>query len=25
MQTIRGQDSADGRTGPDPATAAFLF
>ena len=25
MQTIRGLDSADGRTGPDPATAAFLF
>ncbi|MGX5804034.1 aldo/keto reductase [Bradyrhizobium sp. Arg314] len=25
MQTIRGMDSADGRTGPDPATAAFLF
>ncbi|MDX8494853.1 aldo/keto reductase [Mesorhizobium sp. VK22B] len=24
-QTIRGMDSADGRTGPDPATAAFLF
>ncbi|MBZ9986582.1 aldo/keto reductase [Mesorhizobium sp. BH1-1-5] len=25
MATIRGLDSADGRTGPDPATAAFLF
>ncbi|MGT2468485.1 aldo/keto reductase [Mesorhizobium atlanticum] len=25
MQTIRGLDPADGRTGPDPATAAFLF
>lgn len=25
MQTIHGLDSADGRTGPDPATAAFLF
>ncbi|RRH87750.1 aldo/keto reductase [Mesorhizobium tamadayense] len=25
MQTIRGMDSADARTGPDPATAAFLF
>ncbi|TPI12754.1 aldo/keto reductase [Mesorhizobium sp. B4-1-3] len=25
MQTIRGLDSTDGRTGPDPATAAFLF
>lgn len=25
MQTIRGMDSVDGRTGPDPATAAFLF
>lgn len=25
LQTIRGMDSADGRTGPDPATAAFLF
>jgi 2,5-diketo-D-gluconate reductase A len=25
MQTIRGMDSHDGRTGPDPATAAFLF
>ncbi|MDX8481697.1 aldo/keto reductase [Mesorhizobium sp. VK24D] len=25
METIRGMDSADGRTGPDPATAAFLF
>ncbi|WFP61582.1 aldo/keto reductase [Mesorhizobium sp. WSM4904] len=25
MQTVRGMDSADGRTGPDPATAAFLF
>ncbi|MBZ9868952.1 aldo/keto reductase [Mesorhizobium sp. CA15] len=25
MQTVRGLDSADGRTGPDPATAAFLF
>ncbi|CDX18938.1 2,5-diketo-D-gluconate reductase A [Mesorhizobium plurifarium] len=25
MQTIRGLDSRDGRTGPDPATAAFLF
>ncbi|TIO75517.1 MAG: aldo/keto reductase [Mesorhizobium sp.] len=25
MQAIRGMDSADGRTGPDPATAAFLF
>lgn len=25
MQTIRGMDAADGRTGPDPATAAFLF
>lgn len=25
MQTIRGLDSADGRTGPDPAAAAFLF
>ena len=25
MQTIRGMDSRDGRTGPDPATAAFLF
>ncbi|RAZ84341.1 aldo/keto reductase [Mesorhizobium hawassense] len=25
MQTIRGMDVRDGRTGPDPATAAFLF
>ncbi|MDX8527532.1 aldo/keto reductase [Mesorhizobium sp. MSK_1335] len=25
MQTIRGMDTRDGRTGPDPATAAFLF
>ncbi|AZO24503.1 aldo/keto reductase [Mesorhizobium sp. M1E.F.Ca.ET.045.02.1.1] len=25
METIQGMDSADGRTGPDPATAAFLF
>ncbi|WP_192257394.1 aldo/keto reductase [Mesorhizobium silamurunense] len=25
MQTIRGMDSTDGRTGPDPATAAFSF
>ena len=25
LETIRGMDSADGRTGPDPATAAFLF
>lgn len=25
MQTIRRMDSRDGRTGPDPATAAFLF
>ncbi|UDL89405.1 aldo/keto reductase [Mesorhizobium sp. PAMC28654] len=25
MSTIRGMDSRDGRTGPDPATAAFLF
>ncbi|MBZ9823137.1 aldo/keto reductase [Mesorhizobium sp. CA4] len=25
LQTICGLDSADGRTGPDPATAAFLF
>jgi len=25
MQTIQGLDSRDGRTGPDPATAAFLF
>ena len=25
MQTIHGLDSRDGRTGPDPATAAFLF
>ena len=25
MQTIRDMDAADGRTGPDPATAAFLF
>lgn len=25
MATIRAMDSADGRTGPDPATAAFLF
>jgi 2,5-diketo-D-gluconate reductase A len=25
MKTINGMDSADGRTGPDPATAAFLF
>ncbi|MGX8008289.1 aldo/keto reductase [Mesorhizobium sp. ORM8.1] len=25
MQTIRGMDARDGRTGPDPATAAFLF
>ncbi len=25
MQTIRDMDTADGRTGPDPATAAFLF
>ncbi|RWM02357.1 MAG: aldo/keto reductase [Mesorhizobium sp.] len=24
-QTIRGMDSADGRTGPNPATAAFMF
>ncbi|TPN76713.1 aldo/keto reductase [Mesorhizobium sp. CU2] len=25
MATIRGMDSSSGRTGPDPATAAFLF
>jgi len=25
MATIRGMDASDGRTGPDPATAAFLF
>ncbi|MDG4877074.1 aldo/keto reductase [Mesorhizobium sp. WSM4935] len=25
MQTIRRMDSADGRTGPNPATAAFMF
>lgn len=25
MSTIRGMDARDGRTGPDPATAAFLF
>ncbi|MBZ9882825.1 aldo/keto reductase [Mesorhizobium sp. CA10] len=25
MRTVHGLDSADGRTGPDPATAAFLF
>lgn len=25
MQTLGGMDSPDGRTGPDPATAAFLF
>jgi len=25
MSTIRGMDSRDGRTGPDPATEAFLF
>ena len=25
MQTIRGMDSSNGRTGPDPAAAAFLF
>ncbi|TPI55831.1 aldo/keto reductase [Mesorhizobium sp. B3-1-7] len=25
MQTVHGLDSADGRTGPDPTTAAFLF
>ncbi|TPO11989.1 aldo/keto reductase [Mesorhizobium sp. B1-1-5] len=25
MQTVHGLDSPDGRTGPDPATAAFLF
>ncbi|PBC01087.1 aldo/keto reductase [Mesorhizobium sp. WSM3860] len=25
MQTVRRMDSADGRTGPDPATAAFMF
>ena len=25
MQTILGMDARDGRTGPDPATAAFLF
>lgn len=25
METIGGMDSADGRTGPDPVTAAFLF
>ncbi|WP_200950966.1 MULTISPECIES: aldo/keto reductase [unclassified Mesorhizobium] len=25
LQTIRGMDSPDGRTGPNPATAAFLF
>ncbi|MDX8443394.1 aldo/keto reductase [Mesorhizobium australafricanum] len=25
METIRGMDARDGRTGPDPATAAFLF
>ncbi|TIQ27870.1 MAG: aldo/keto reductase [Mesorhizobium sp.] len=25
MQAIGGMDSADGRTGPDPVTAAFLF
>jgi 2,5-diketo-D-gluconate reductase A len=25
METIRGMDSRDGRNGPDPATAAFLF
>ena len=25
MSTIRGMDARDGRTGPDPVTAAFLF
>ena len=25
LQAIRGMDSADGRTGPNPASAAFLF
>ncbi|AZO00745.1 aldo/keto reductase [Mesorhizobium sp. M9A.F.Ca.ET.002.03.1.2] len=25
LEIIRGMDSSDGRTGPDPATAAFLF
>lgn len=25
LETIRGMDARDGRTGPDPATAAFLF
>lgn len=25
IETIRGMDSADGRTGPDPVTVAFLF
>jgi 2,5-diketo-D-gluconate reductase A len=25
LQTIRGMDSPDGRTGPNPATASFLF
>jgi 2,5-diketo-D-gluconate reductase A len=25
LEAIKGMDSADGRTGPDPATAAFLF
>ncbi|WP_217578472.1 aldo/keto reductase [Mesorhizobium sp. GbtcB19] len=25
MQTVRSMDARDGRTGPDPATAAFLF
>ncbi|MCA0035237.1 aldo/keto reductase [Mesorhizobium sp. B263B2A] len=25
LETIRGMDSADGRNGPNPATAAFLF
>ncbi|MET3596397.1 2,5-diketo-D-gluconate reductase A [Mesorhizobium shonense] len=25
METIRGMDSVDGRTGPNPVTAAFLF
>lgn len=25
MQTIRRMDSADGRTGPNPTTAAFMF
>lgn len=25
LELIRGMDSSDGRTGPNPVTAAFLF